>query len=145
MFFVAALCRRRPSVTDRRYNGCNHGFGVAGGVGGVAPLPPAGGKVLSRNSSRTPALAGSVAGHSKPAAFWMVRRFQICGNRGRKRGGSSQIRGASSGFRGESFRFCGKYPEIAAMGKDFAAGENQFRNLPAISGLSFSILWNDCF
>jgi hypothetical protein len=75
----------------------------------------------------------------------MVRRFQICGNRGRKRGGSSQIRGASSGFRGESFRFCGKYPEIAAMGKDFAAGENQFRNLPAISGLSFSILWNDCF
>ena len=37
-------------------------FACGAGVGGVAePFPPAGGKMLSRNSSRTPALAGSTA------------------------------------------------------------------------------------
>jgi len=42
--------------------------GAGGGVGGVLVLP-AGGKVLSRNWSRTPALAGLVAGHCRSAAF----------------------------------------------------------------------------
>jgi len=47
-------------------------FGVAGGVGGggVGLGPLAGGKVFRRNSSRMPALAGSVAGHWRSAAFW---------------------------------------------------------------------------
>jgi hypothetical protein len=39
-----------------------------GGVGGVLVLP-AGGKVLSRNWSRMPVLAGLVAGHCRSAAF----------------------------------------------------------------------------
>src|ERR1019366_6909698 len=59
-----------------------YGCGVAGGgVGGGVPFPLvlAGGKVLSRNSSRTPALAGSVAGHCRSAAFWMRVAIGKCG------------------------------------------------------------------
>jgi hypothetical protein len=43
--------------------------GAGGGGGGGVLMLPAGGKVLSRNWSRTPALAGLVAGHCRSAAF----------------------------------------------------------------------------
>jgi hypothetical protein len=45
-----------------------------GGVGGAGGEWLSGGKVLSRNSSRTAALAGLMAWNSKSAAFWMVNR-----------------------------------------------------------------------
>jgi len=43
-----------------------------GGVGGVGGVWLSGGKVFNRNSSRSAALAGLMAGNSKSAAFWMV-------------------------------------------------------------------------
>jgi len=62
--------RERPlawvefDLFDRRY----FVVGAGGGVDGVLVLP-AGGKLLSRNWSRMPALAGLVAGHCRSAAF----------------------------------------------------------------------------
>jgi hypothetical protein len=50
-----------------------HGFGAGGvgGVGGVVPPEPPYGKTPSRNFARTATFAGSAAGHSRSAAFWM--------------------------------------------------------------------------
>jgi len=63
-----------------------YGLGVVGGVGvgGAAePFPPAGGKVLSRNSSRTPALADRTGSRRPPVAGGgreIVRRGRpVCG------------------------------------------------------------------
>ena len=56
------------------FYGCGVAAGAGVGAGVGAWLPPwSGGKTPSRNSPRTPALAGSLAGHSRSAAFWMVK------------------------------------------------------------------------
>jgi len=44
-----------------------------GGVGGAGAVWLSGGKVFRRNSSRSAALAGLMAGNSRSAAFWMVK------------------------------------------------------------------------
>ena len=59
-----------------------YGLGVVGGVGvgGVAePFPPAGGKVLSRSSSRTPALAGRTASCRRRAGNCPTRQASLTG------------------------------------------------------------------
>jgi hypothetical protein len=46
---------------------------VAGGVGGAGGAWLSGGKMPRRNSPRSAALAGSMAGNSRSPAFWMVK------------------------------------------------------------------------